>query len=486
MTVTLPPGIPQTRAMQARPIGIRLLVAAAILTLVGTRASAQSVCVGDCDASGQVTVNEIIVLVNMALGAQTQLSACSNGIPPGITDVSQINVSVIIQAVNNALQNSCGDPLQSGLAALAAGDLHSASGGFCQAAAAAPQDNRANLFCTVAGIVAKIVEDPSLLSLARRSGLTITGDSHDVCGLQATVPHDPAAGAPRTGEILTAVRALLLPAIDAAVSNLSSLPATVEIPFNLGKLPSCVGRGLSARDVEIDHGDVLALTATLQTMRAWLDIAAAYNIDIDLASLVRHTPKSVLAAAPALLTLTSATTLGTARQDLTNALANAGASITSVLNETDDQSNDLLVIAPKNRDDATRAVRILDLVRQSLQGQVLLTTDLGLPEPQRLNLSKLFSGQFTTLRSFLPAFTADGQFDVTHFPDPTFGGTAPDLTQLQISQILLGNDCSYYPTASSQAACDAVAAQEQCSSSYFYSSPGYSYCALDGCLCIGD
>jgi hypothetical protein len=167
-------------------------------------------------------------------------------------------------------------------------------------------------------------------------------------------------------------------------------------------------------------------------------------------------------------------------------LTSASAAITSILNETDDQSNDVLVIEPKGRDSATRAVQILDLVRQSLQGQVVLTTDLGLPQPQRLNLSKLFSGQFTTLRSFLPAFTADGQFDETQFPDPTFGGTAPDLTQLQLSQILLGSDCSYYPNASSQAACDAAAAQQHCSSSYFSSSPGSSYCVLDGCLCIGN
>jgi hypothetical protein len=62
-------------------------------------------CVGDCDGGGAVTVNEIIVLVNMALGT-TQLAACPKGIPPAITDPSQINVALIIQAVNAAL-NGC-------------------------------------------------------------------------------------------------------------------------------------------------------------------------------------------------------------------------------------------------------------------------------------------------------------------------------------------------------------------------------------------
>ena len=63
-------------------------------------------CAGDCDGSGDVTVDEIITLVNMALGNQTQLSACPAGLPAEITDPSQIDIALIIQAVNNAL-NGC-------------------------------------------------------------------------------------------------------------------------------------------------------------------------------------------------------------------------------------------------------------------------------------------------------------------------------------------------------------------------------------------
>jgi hypothetical protein len=66
-------------------------------------------CIGDCDGSGAVTVNEIITLVNMALGSQTQLSACPHGLPASITAASQVDVTVIIQAVNYAL-NGCPAP----------------------------------------------------------------------------------------------------------------------------------------------------------------------------------------------------------------------------------------------------------------------------------------------------------------------------------------------------------------------------------------
>ena len=55
-------------------------------------------CSGDCDGSGDVTVNELITLVNIALGT-AQPSACPHGVPSGGT----VDVALIIQAVNNAL-----------------------------------------------------------------------------------------------------------------------------------------------------------------------------------------------------------------------------------------------------------------------------------------------------------------------------------------------------------------------------------------------
>jgi len=63
----------------------------------------QPPCVGDCDGGDAVTVNEIITLVNIALG-NTEPSACPHGIPGG----AEVNVALIIQAVNHAL-NGCGE-----------------------------------------------------------------------------------------------------------------------------------------------------------------------------------------------------------------------------------------------------------------------------------------------------------------------------------------------------------------------------------------
>ncbi|MFI5398904.1 MAG: hypothetical protein ACHQ9S_25520 [Candidatus Binatia bacterium] len=58
-------------------------------------------CIGDCNGDGHVTVDEILTMVNIALG-NAQPSACPDGIPSG----GQVNVALILQAVNNAL-NGC-------------------------------------------------------------------------------------------------------------------------------------------------------------------------------------------------------------------------------------------------------------------------------------------------------------------------------------------------------------------------------------------
>ena len=88
---------------QSSAFGLAAVVALSLTLGMAPRTARAAVCTGDCDGSGDVTVNEIIILVNMALGTQLQLSACPHGLPASITDVSQVDVTVIITAVNNAL-----------------------------------------------------------------------------------------------------------------------------------------------------------------------------------------------------------------------------------------------------------------------------------------------------------------------------------------------------------------------------------------------
>jgi photosystem II stability/assembly factor-like uncharacterized protein len=63
---------------------------------------AAAACVGDCDASGEVTVDEIIMMVNLALG-NAAVSTCPAA-DPGNTGT--VTITQIIRAVNDAL-NGC-------------------------------------------------------------------------------------------------------------------------------------------------------------------------------------------------------------------------------------------------------------------------------------------------------------------------------------------------------------------------------------------
>jgi len=59
-------------------------------------------CVGDCDGTGRATIDELITLVNIALGT-AQAPTCPHGVPTG----ADVDVALIIQAVNVAL-TGCG------------------------------------------------------------------------------------------------------------------------------------------------------------------------------------------------------------------------------------------------------------------------------------------------------------------------------------------------------------------------------------------
>src|SRR5262249_18161866 len=65
-------------------------------TRVVTAAAAEPVCVGDCNSDGQVTVDEILTIVNMALGNS---STC----PSGVTADTIPDITTILKAVNDAL-----------------------------------------------------------------------------------------------------------------------------------------------------------------------------------------------------------------------------------------------------------------------------------------------------------------------------------------------------------------------------------------------
>jgi hypothetical protein len=66
--------------------------------LEGAGCSGACVCAGDCDGAGEVTTTGIITLINIVLGNAAS-SACEAGLPSG----SGVDITVVIQAINNTL-----------------------------------------------------------------------------------------------------------------------------------------------------------------------------------------------------------------------------------------------------------------------------------------------------------------------------------------------------------------------------------------------
>jgi hypothetical protein len=89
--ISAPSGCLLTRTL----VGVTLLLALAI----PRRVAAQSACVGDCDSSGDVTVSELIAMVNIALGGAI-VSTCQGG---DVNNDGQITVNELVAAVNAAL-----------------------------------------------------------------------------------------------------------------------------------------------------------------------------------------------------------------------------------------------------------------------------------------------------------------------------------------------------------------------------------------------
>jgi hypothetical protein len=109
------------------PVLFDVMVVATLLAALGSPAAAQSTCAGDCDGSGAVAVNELVTLVNIALGS-AEVATCLAGDANGD---GAITIDEILTAVNNAL-NGCPVPqLCGGIAGIAC-----PSGQFCEYPAA--------------------------------------------------------------------------------------------------------------------------------------------------------------------------------------------------------------------------------------------------------------------------------------------------------------------------------------------------------------
>jgi hypothetical protein len=407
-------------------------------------ATAAQICVGDCNKDSNVTVDEILTMVNIALGNKP-LTACEAGNSNGDLEIT---IDEILIAVNHALRTCAESPLDEGLHATARGDLRSASAAFDRAVAASPGDHQARLFAAIAHAVVRVVDSPTASDLLGRAGGVIYGDSGAVCDLDASLPRPVSADAPSTEEFLTAIRTDLLPEVEAVLAELRDWPADIQIHFSVADLPECIRPDTDKTVVEVDRGDLLAMESGLELILFLSDLFDGYNTNVSLHTLVEDSVRTIVQSNPQLLTLTSADRLHSARDHFRTAMGKVVDAIDEIRAETDNQDDDLLVIDSDDVNDARKLRLILTLAEDALTQEVSLPIDvvtgeidlmdIGLGQHERLNLDRFFSGSLASLRPLLPPFDANGDFDTSGYPDATFGGMAPDMTQSKLDHFLEG------------------------------------------------
>jgi hypothetical protein len=94
-----------TRLLSLFRTRVRTLTLGLILALGMPVLAAGALCIGDCHNSGAVSISDILMLVDIALGT-LDTSECPSGLASG----PPVTVDVILQAVNNALDD-CGGAL---------------------------------------------------------------------------------------------------------------------------------------------------------------------------------------------------------------------------------------------------------------------------------------------------------------------------------------------------------------------------------------
>lgn len=412
-----------------RPLGLLVLA----LTIVAVQPAPAAACAGDCDGGGDVTVDEVITLVSIALG-DVPASRCRAG---DGSDDGSITVDEIVAAIRSALDgcvSACG--VDGALAAFEAGNLRRADEILACAVATAPTDDRALALRAASGVAVTAIESGPLRALAARAGILVTGDSRTLCDLEITLPEKIPGNAPGGDEIVDTVRQVALGELRNAATQLSRVRSATVLRLEPDRLPECLRSATS--EVEIDRADLLALRGGVEFVIGILESVGAYDLNVEPGRLEGESARSVLTRDPSLGTLRAASRLSAAGNAFEASFALLGDAVAAILDEQDDQADDLLVVEPDEREIAADLAGALGRLSAAFDGRSRIPVDVvrgvfvGPGEGELLDLSDAFSGSWPSLRDFLPPFNDEGWFDGFGLPDPTFGGAAPGMSQEKI------------------------------------------------------
>jgi len=358
--------------------------------------------------------------------------------------------------------------LPRGLSHLRGGNLIAAGAAFDEARSANPDNEFVKLLSCTSNAALNVLQNATAHDLLLSLGGTPSGSTSNVCEIDFDFPEGVLSDAPSSGVLIAAANSIVLPQVEAVLACLRALSPGVRITFDYRDLPPCLRPtdedGEEKQDdtdymVNLDRGEALASIAALEGAAFTIHALQAYDLSLDLYRLLEVSFKDAINAAPQLLTLRSASNLFAAKDHLGRALEALVDAIDAIRNRKDtNHQHQVLVIDDDDAEQAAELRLLANQLRESLlkeldlpidvvTGQVALM-DIGLIDSEPLNLSILFSGELPSLRSLLPPFCCDAIdaddeascscFDTKHFPDPTFSGITPGLTQHKIDNFLSG------------------------------------------------
>lgn len=230
--------------------------------------------------------------------------------------------------------------------------------------------------------------------------------------------------------------------INQALANLSSADSLFNQRLDPANYPV-------QSDTEVDYGDVCLAKAWLSGMKSAASALAAYDGAVDFVTLGEMKPllaSDVIIGYPRLLLVTNASPLVTASNALRDAIDFylAGSAFMQV--KPDDPADDLAAIAgntlliggnPALQNESSFR-SLLQELRDSLSGPVMVdhVNSHGVHDYQEtMHLGRLFVPAYVT-RAHLPAFDGQNNAVAGSFPDPTFNGVFPGMTQWHLAQLL--------------------------------------------------
>lgn len=273
---------------------------------------------------------------------------------------------------------------------------------------------------------------------------------------------------PLASEVQKVITDKVIPALDYAIARLEVVESDPTYVFVV--TPKMQG-DFDADPRELDMTEIRAFHSSLLILRATMRMVTAY--DFDIADYSAAGVAVALNPGSTFFTLKPQHQLSMARTDLIGAVDQLLAAADFLENETDDQDDDIIKIDPEDIDEFLEDLRrVLNDVKSTMDG--VRTFDFD-HDSVDVNVKAFFDNPIQDAKAKMPPYQVSvvqnscgtelfQKFSGTVFPDPTFNGILPGMTNERLYDLFdididtLGRDrLSATIGGMSWEACDAYA-----------------------------